>query len=385
MNYVNLKTNAGRPARAKKSGGKSVLAYLPIVAFTGLVILVAVNASRIKTALASMLSPVDIVNSIAKTADTKLKETDGRTNILLLGSDQRSFGDQLYSQLTDTLVVISVGTENKDVVMISIPRDLWVESSDGSRWKINELYGIYGGKDGTGREEVLKAVSSVLGIPIHYHSIVNFSMFETVIDTLGGVEVYVETAFEDFEYPIEGKEVDTCGRSASDAKRMLSEGKAYVQIFPCRYEHIAFAKGVQKMDGATALKYVRSRHGNNDEGTDFARAKRQQNLIAAVKEKALSSTTLLDFSKIASLFDLYAKNVDTNLDLSSVQLFLSLAKSSTFANTRSLVLDDRSAGENGGLLYAPTDLTMYGGKYVLIPKAGDYSQIHAYMQKYLFD
>ena len=269
--------------------------------------------------------------------------------------------------------------------MISIPRDLWVESNDGSRWKINELYGIYGGKDGTGTEEVLKAVSSVLGIPIHYHSIVNFSMFETVIDTLGGVEVYVETAFEDFEYPIEGKEVDTCGRSASDAERMLSEGKAYVQIFPCRYEHIAFAKGVQKMDGATALKYVRSRHGNNDEGTDFARAKRQQNLIAAVKEKALSSTTLLDFSKIASLFDLYAKNVDTNLDLSSVQLFLSLAKSSTFANTRSLVLDDRSAGENGGLLYAPTDLTMYGGKYVLIPKAGDYSQIHAYMQKYLFD
>ena len=59
MNYVNLKTNAGRPARAKKSGGKSVLAYLPIVAFTGLVILLPEQpAIKSKTAAASEIAKV---------------------------------------------------------------------------------------------------------------------------------------------------------------------------------------------------------------------------------------------------------------------------------------------------------------------------------------
>ena len=138
------------------------------------------------------------------------------------------------------------------------------------------------------------------------------------------------------------------------------------------------------MNGELALKYARSRHGDNGENTDFARARRQQNLIMAVKQKALSAQTLLDFLKIKALYDLYSTNVDTNLDLASLQVMYSLAQSVQFDNVRTLVLDDRSEGEDGGLLYSPTDLTLYGGKYVLLPKAGDYYQIHAYIQKYLF-
>jgi LCP family protein required for cell wall assembly len=208
-------------------------------------------------------------------------------------------------------------------------------------------------------------VENVLGIPIHYHVVVNFALFKDVVDILGGVEVPVENAFTDSLYPIEGME-DAQPESA-------------------RYETISFPKGLVKMDGETALKYARSRHGDSGEGTDFARARRQQNLITAVKQKALSAQTLLDLSKIKSLYDLYSKSLDTDLDLSSLQLFYDLSRSNSFDNIRALVLDDRSEGEDGGLLYAPTDLTLYGGKYVLIPKAGDYSQIHAYMQKYLFN
>jgi len=384
MTYVDLKNAGSRGVKKSSAGKKGKFPYLLIV-FVVVVAVLALNAGKIKTALAQMLNPINIVSSVASGQSGKLKETDGRTNILLLGSDQRSSGVQSGSQLTDTIMIISIGKTTQDAVLISIPRDLWVRSSTGGRRKINELYGTYGGKDGTGAKELLGAVEDVLGIPVHYYGVVNFTLFEDVINTLGGVNVNIETSFDDYEYPIEGKEADSCGRSEEDAKRMLEKGSSYVEIFPCRYEHLKFTKGLTKLDGVTALKYARSRHGDNGENTDFARARRQQNLIMAVKEKALSTETLLDFSKIKSLYDLYSTNVDTNLDFASLQLFYTLSQSTKFDNTRTLVLDDRSEGEDGGLLYAPTDLTLYEGKYVLIPKAGDYSQIHAYIQKYLFN
>ena len=365
MNYIDLKSGVKESAKRTSGNKRGPFSYLPAIFSVGVIVFTALNVSKIKTALAGMLDPINIISTVSGSKGEKLKETDGRTNILVLGTDQRSFGDQMGSMLTDTIMLISVGKSTKDAVIISLPRDLWVESSRGGRYKINELYGSYGGKDGTGSAETLKAVQNVLGVPVHYYGVVNFALFKKVIDILGGVEVNVENSFMDALYPIEGRE------------NYLPESG--------RYETITFTKGLTKMDGEMALKYSRSRHGDSGENTDFARAKRQQNVIMAVKQKALSPQTLLDFSKVKSLYELYSKNVDTNLDLSSLQVFYTLAESVGFNNTRTLVLDDRSESENGGLLYAPTDLTLYGGKYVLIPKAGDYSQIHAYIQKYLFN
>jgi len=371
MTYVDLKTagsggNRNASPRKKSSPGKkSFTSYLPAIFFTIAIIVVVANIGKIRSALAGVFNPVSIVTGAVKRSGEKLPETDGRTNILLLGVDGRITGGMVGSQLTDSIMLISVGISTGDAVTISVPRDLWVKSSSGGYYKINELYATYGGKEGTGTAEVVSAVEDALGIPVHYHVVVNFALFKEAIDILGGVEVNVETAFTDALYPIEGME-DAQPESA-------------------RYETVSFTQGINKMDGELALKYARSRHGDNGEGTDFARAHRQQTLLKAVKEKALSAQTLLDFSKVKALYDLYAKNLDTDLDLSSLQLFYDLAKSNNFNTMRSLVLDDRSEGENGGLLYNPTDLTLYGGKYVLIPKTGDYSQIHAYIQKYLFN
>ncbi|MFH1295297.1 MAG: LCP family protein [bacterium] len=365
MNYIDLKATGGNGAKRNSTGKKGPRAYIPTIVVVILIVMTVLNIGKVRTVLAKMLNPISIVSSVTGGQSNKLKETDGRTNILLLGSDQRSMGEQVGSQLTDTVMLVSVGKTTQDAVLISIPRDLWVQSSTGGYYKINELYASFGGKDGSGSAELLHVVEEVLGAPVHYYAVVNFDLFKQVIAILDGVEVQVETAFTDYFYPIEGKE------------NALPESD--------RYETVSFAKGLTVMDGETALKYARSRHGDNGEGTDFARARRQQNLMMAIKQKALSAEVLLDFSKVKSLFELYAKNVDTNLDLSSLQLFYTLSQSARFDTIRTLVLDDSSTGENGGLLYAPTDLTLYGGKYVLIPKAGDYSQIHAYMQKYLFD
>lgn len=364
MNYVDVKSGGYRSAK-KNSSKKNFSSYLPTLITVAILVFVGLNLAKIKTALAGMFNPVNIVSTVGSVKGEKLKETDGRTNILILGVDQRSSGDQMGSLLTDTIMLVSVGKSTKDVVMISLPRDLWVESSTGGRYKINGLYGSYGGKDGTGSAEVLKVVEDALGIPVHYYGVVDFALFKDVIDILDGVEVNVDNSFTDSLYPIEGKE--------------------NAQPESSRYETITFTKGVTKMNGELALKYSRSRHGDSGENTDFARAKRQQNVILAVKQKALSVQTLLDFSKIKSLYELYDKKVDTNLDLASLQVFYSLGQSAGFNNVRSLVLDDRSESEDGGLLYVPSDWTLYGGQYVLLPKAGDYSQIHAYIKKYLFN
>jgi anionic cell wall polymer biosynthesis LytR-Cps2A-Psr (LCP) family protein len=316
-------------------------------------------------------NPISIVSNVAA---ANLNETDGRINILVLGSDKRNIGaEQGRSTLTDTILVASIGTTDNDVVLISLPRDLWIADY---QTKINAVY-AYKGIEGL-KEQIQK----VMGIPIHYHILVTFELFEQAIDVLEGIDVTVDNAFVDNFYPIEGKENNTCGKTPEEIKKLGDVPSEY--DFPCRFERIEFKTGIQHMDGKLALKYARSRHGDNNENTDFARAKRQQKVIAALKNKALSLQTILNPTKVKGLYDTYVKNVDTNVDFETIENFILLSQSLDFNKIISVVLDDRSDANSGGLLYHPTDATLYGGAYVLIPQTGDFSQIHAYVQKYLF-
>uniref|UniRef100_A0A7C4TLB7 LytR family transcriptional regulator n=1 Tax=candidate division WWE3 bacterium TaxID=2053526 RepID=A0A7C4TLB7_UNCKA len=325
--------------------------------------------------VAALFDPVSIVSNVAT---PKIKESDGRTNVLVMGIDRRSNGAET-AVLTDTLLFASIGRLDGKVSMISLPRDLWVEANAGKGphfMKINAVYSV------DGVDELKRVVEEVLGMPAHYYVTVDFSLFKKAIDILGGIEINVEHAFIDYEYPVEGREADLCGRSAEDIKKM--EDQPTSVVFPCRYERVEFKTGAQKMDGDTALKYARSRKGNNNEGTDFARAHRQQKVIMAVKDKALSLDTILDINKIKELYDTYSENVETNISFEDMKGFYLLSQRTDISSVRSIVLDDRSGADEGGLLYHPTDSSLYGGAYVLIPKATDYSQIRAYVQKYIF-
>lgn len=347
MKYANLKTINVQKKQISANWAKKWL--VTIVVLTIVIILGAVFAKN----AGALFNPISIVANIS---GANLKETDGRTNILLLGSDRRASGS-ISTNLTDTLLVASIGKYDKDVVLISIPRDLWVESPKGYHSKINAIYA------NGGSEEALQVVQSVLGIPIHYYSLVSFDLFKETVNILGGVDVVVDKSFEDHYYPVEGKE------NAPENER---------------YETVRFEAGAQKMDGETALKYVRSRKGNNDEGTDFARSKRQQKVITAIKTKITSLDVILNPVKLKDLYDAYSKNVDTNVDFGIIQNFYLLSKEIDFSKIKSVVLDDRSAANEGGILYAPEDTSLYGGSYVLIPRSGDFSQVRAYVQKYLF-
>ena len=138
------------------------------------------------------------------------------------------------------------------------------------------------------------------------------------------------------------------------------------------------------MNSTTALEFVRSRHGDNGENTDFARARRQQEVISAAKAKALSLDTLLNPTKMKGLYDAYSANVVTNIDFQTAQSFYLLSQKLDFTKVVSVVLDNNSEADKGGLLYHPVDSTLYSNQWVLIPQTGDFSQIHAYFQKYLF-
>jgi len=312
----------------------------------------------------NIFNPVKIANSFSS---PDLDSTDGRMNILILGIDQRKQGNVVTSTLTDTLLVASISLNEGKVTMISLPRDLWVESELGISGKINSVYAQYDKQNQKilGSKGTKKTIEDVLGIPIHYYVTVNFEMFKQVIDTLGGIEVEVDNTFTDSRYPIEGMEN---APNISD-----------------RYETVTFTKGIEKMNGERALKYVRSRYGDSGEGTDFARSLRQQKVIVAVRNKITKTSTLIDLPKIKELFNIYEKEVDTNINLDDLGSFYSLYQKIDFSDFKKVVLDDRSSAETGGLLYAPEDTTPYYGAYVLIPRTGDYTQIHAFVKKYLFE
>lgn len=297
----------------------------------------------------------------ALTTDTSvLRQTDGRTNVVLLGI---SGGTNEGGNLTDTILVLSMRLKDQDSVMISVPRDIWIPSFKD---KINAAYRVGEEKNpGIGGLTLAKAtVEEVVGIPVHYALLVDFSGFTELVDALGGIEVNVAETFTDARYPIAGKENDLCNGDPE---------------FNCRYETITFTRGVEQMDGERALKYVRSRHAEGENGTDFSRAKRQQAVLLAMKNKILSRQLLTDRSKITSLMLLVNKTITTDMLLGEEIIF----GRALLANTQSvrqaaLTQDEPEKGKLGLLINPPQ--WQYDGLWVLVPKHEDFNQIHVYIE-----
>jgi len=335
---------------------------------------------------------------------TSLKSGEGRINILLLGIAGGSHGG---ASLTDTIMVASYNLKTSQIDLISLPRDLWLPSLQS---KANAVYqkGLVQG-NGLGLSKVV--IGNILGIPIHYALLVDFRGFVAAIDALGGIDVQVEKSFDDYQYPIEGKENDMCGLeekemdfNENDAKNLniepgkrlvliLQDGKIAtdaaqedrgVKYFNCRYEHIKFEKGQMHMSGAVALSFVRSRHGTNGEGSDFARSKRQQKVIEAVKSKILSLETLTSPQKVGDLISVLGKSIDTDVKvkdtLESYKLLRKIEQVHTF------VLDDslRSGLPDGRkTLFVNPPRSSYGGAYVLVSQDDDFSIVQEYVRKIL--
>ncbi len=309
--------------------------------------------------------------------DITLKKTDDRINILLLG-----IGGEKHQgpELTDTVIFASLSPIKNDVTLVSIPRDLWIEDL---KQKINYSYAFGESKKKGGGLILTKAVvAKILDQPVDYGIRVDFEGFVKAIDLAGGLDIKVEKALDDYEYPIAGKEDDSCGHTDEELVT-LATASSQLEAFPCRYTHIRFDEGLQHMDGQKALQFVRSRHAEGEEGTDFARSKRQELVIKAFKDKVFSVGTLLNPAKVLSFYEILQKSIDTDIKQDEFDDFIRLAQKMKTAKIKSSVLDFGDSENNkSGLLINPPISRDYNGLWVLIPKIGNgnFSEIQKYVK-----
>ena len=269
------------------------------------------------------------------------KDKFGHTNILLLGVAGKN---EEGGNLSDSILIASINPKTPSVSFLSLPRDLFISSGVkkiGDR-KLNEIYAasrwLHHKNSDEGDQAGLKIVESSIskftGIDIHYGVVVNFKIFEDFIDTLGGIQIFVPKAIHDPYYP---------------------DNNYGYQTFTVR-------KGIQNFDGATALKYARSRKTSSD----YDRAKRQQALILAIKEKAVSLNLLTDFDKLKSFWDLFRKHINTDLGIKDIIALAKIGIGINYEDTISVVLNDDPM-QQGGYLYTPAK-EFYEGQFVLLPK-----------------
>jgi len=295
----------------------------------------------------SRLPIIGQIKHLAESADKQLKGEDiGRINIVLLGMGGKNHEGGL---LTDTIILSSLDTVDKKVAMMSIPRDLSIPVENVGYRKINAINAYAEmNKKGSGGMAVSQTVSDLVSMPIDYYLRIDFSGFENIVNRLGNLSVYVENTFDDYRYPVRGRE------EAED--------------YESRFEHLHFDKGWQKMDGALALKYARSRHAYGIEGSDFARARRQQNIIMATKEKLLSTNILLNPKAVLGIINEVKDNFDTNLKIWEIIKLWRMFKDVSKDEISNRVLDNSPSG----LL---VDKISEQGAYILTPRSGDFSEI----------
>jgi len=278
-------------------------------------------------------------------------QTEDRINILLLGMGGKNHDG---GGLTDTIMLASLKPSTKEVAMISIPRDMSIPWPGHGWIKINNINAYAEVSDpGSGSQELAMSLEELLDIKIHYYARIDFDGFTKVIDELGGLEVNVDNTLDDYRYPIRGQE---------DNENYFS-----------RFEHLHFDKGWQRMDGELALKYARSRHAEGIEGSDFARARRQQKIIEAVKEELFSSHTFLRPGLISKIIGHVNDHLDTNLSIGEMVKFWNLFKDVHGDSISNSVLDDGP----GGFLVASRSTA---GAYILIPRFGNYNALKDYVQ-----
>lgn len=267
---------------------------------------------------------------------TVIPEKKWVTNILIVGIG--GAGHQA-GELADSIMLASLDEDKKTVTMISIPRDLYVSYGTGE-WagKINALYPI-----GLGQKVwislLANKVSEVTGQSIHHYIVIDFTAFRYIVDALWGVEIDVIKDLYDREYP------------------------------DYNYGYIVFSvkKWLQMFNGETALRYARSRHSTSD----MDRSRRQQQIISAIKTKALSAGIITSPSKISEIIDATRKNINTDLTVGDIVSF-----GSTFASIEKSNIHVYNIGSDcitynncsvGAYLYNPS-MAYFGGAWTVIPE-----------------
>lgn len=297
------------------------------------------------------------------------QDEHGFTNILIIGT-----GDQNHdgADLTDTMIVASIDPVNtRSVVMLSLPRDLYLEGGTYGDGRINAIYAnrkyrlMRNGLEEEGAskqalEDLAAEIGGRLGMTIHGVLKADFTAFEQVVDAVGGVDVVVAEDLTDYSYPLSETRIGTFSIKA----------------------------GPQHLDGETALKYARSRHSTND----FDRSARQQQILQAIAEKARGMGRFDQAGLLLSLNERLQGHVETTMDtdellgLAQVASVLSLDRMVRMQVNFTAGSDYYEAAAGGFVYSAPPEL--FEGASVLLPTASpagknDWSQLRTFAQMLL--
>lgn len=241
-------------------------------------------------------------------------------NFLLVGHNKR---------LADSIILAAVNESANKITLISIPRDLVVNGR-----KINEYLSLYG------VTELKEKVETVSGLPIHAYAIFDFHAFETIIDILGGIDIYVPTALYDPLYP---------------------DGSVGYTLY-------SISAGAHHMSGAEALKYARSRHSTSD----FDRAKRQQQILKAIQERILNFDILNRLDEVRGIFETLVTAIET--DLPFLIVMDAIVKYQTYTIESGHVISTENFLSSG---------TNIAGQYILLPRGGNFGKIRKWVREIL--
>jgi LCP family protein required for cell wall assembly len=316
--------------------------------------------------LAMLSNAAGIGEAAPGTIPYRLKHADSTPiNILLMGYGGAE-NDAPY--LTDTMMAVRLDPASHRVAMISIPRDLYVpiDFSGGRapvKEKLNSAFEFgtdesrtidpslkrpeYRGRDGGGRLAE-DTVSRVTGLHFDRYAAVDFKAFRDVVNAVSGVDVCLDGALDDYQYP--------------------DYHNGYI------VGGIHYRPGCQHVDGEHALQLARSRHAiQPDQASDFGRARRQQQLLAGIKKQALSVNGV---TKAPALMSALEKNFKTDLsvgDLAAIYEWSRKVDEKTSVLHYALTDQNLLRAETGGGCGAP------GGVYTLCPDDPSYQMIHAWV------
>lgn len=245
--------------------------------------------------IAAEEEPVNNLGDLPEWTQTK------RLNILLLGIDHRD-DEPIDGSRSDTIMVVSIDPPSKSVVMISLPRDLFVTIPNFYQQRINVAHAV------GGPQLVAQTIQANFGIPIDNFARVDFTGFEQVVDAVGGIIIDVERPVKDDEYPTEDYGV----------------------------QRLFIPPGPALLDGRTALMYARSRHSESD----FGRSKRQQRVLVALRERA---TQMNIVAKVPTLLGIAQKAIATDLDAGSMVSLGRLGLEIERDRIKTLVVDETLA------------------------------------------
>ena len=260
--------------------------------------------------------------------EMELPQWDGasRINIAFFGLRGDDGQGEGCPTCTDTIMVLTVDPVTKTAGMLSIPRDMWVNipgagySRINTAWAIGENAKLPGG----GPALAMQTVSQFIGVPIHYYVQVDFGTFVSFINLIGGIDVYVEE------------------RMVLDP---LGEGPDHFVLKPGDYRHLT---------GPRALAYARCRHESQGcSGGDVGRAKRQQQVIFAIRDKVLEPETFATLiTQAPQLYAEFSSGIHTNMSLEDAIQLAVLAKD--------IRVDDIKRGVIDNTMAIPADTTING-------------------------